>query len=316
MDGSPGLGLIPLGQSFRRESMPIRVSGSLLCVNMAFMSGNATANPATHFGRQVRKAREARGWTIRDFAFEVKKSAGYLSKIENGKVPPSEEIAAAMDETFTERDGWFTEYYRDSQAWTPPGYRHLAEYETGAKVVRAWATGGMHGLVQTEAYARALLATMPGVTPEVLERRLVGRTNRQQRMLYRPDPPEVWILVDELALYREVGSPEIMAEQLSHLLDVAALPDVTLLVVPAKGHPVIGSGLLIADGAAYTEHIVGGYVYTDAETATSLTRLVSSLQAESYRASETIQIIERVRDIWARGVNPLTAALTAATASK
>ncbi|MBO0820553.1 MAG: helix-turn-helix transcriptional regulator [Nocardiopsaceae bacterium] len=274
------------------------------------------SNPATHFGKQVHKERVARGWTIRDLSRESGLDPGHLSRIERGLSTPTEYAAAKLDKTFTHRKGWFSEYQRDSQAWTPPGYRHWAEYETPAALIRAWSPGGMNGLVQTEAYARALLATMPDVPEAVVETRLAGRTERQRRILHRENPPEVWILVDELALYREVGSPEVMAEQLDHLLAVAAMPNVTVQIVPATAHPAIGYGLVIADGAAYTEHIVQGYVYTEPETATSLTRLMSSLQAESYRRSESIQIIERVRDIWARGVNPLTAALTAGNASK
>lgn len=274
------------------------------------------SNPASHFGKQVHKERVARGWTMRDLARESGLDPGHLSRIERGRTTPTEYTAAKIDKTFPHRKGWFSEYRSDSQAWTPPGYRHWAEYETPAALIRAWSPGGMHGLVQTEAYARALLATMPDVPADVVETRLAARTERQRRVLHRENPPEVWILTDELALYREVGSPEVMAEQLDHVRAVAAMPNVTVQIVPATAHPAIGCGLVIADNAAYTEHIVGGYVYTEPETVTPLIRLMSSLQAESYRASETMRIIERVGDIWARGVNPLTAALTAETASK
>ena len=77
---------------------------------------------------------------------------------------------------------------------------------------------------------------------------------RQQRVLGRDDPPSAWFVIDELSLYREVGSAEIMAAQLRHLLEVAAMPKVTIQVLPAVAHPVNASGFLMADDAVWIEH--------------------------------------------------------------
>lgn len=56
-------------------------------------------------------------------------NAGHLSRIENGKRPPTEALALACDEAFPERRGWFTDWYTESRAWTeiPPGFRSWAE---------------------------------------------------------------------------------------------------------------------------------------------------------------------------------------------
>lgn len=77
---------------------------------------------------------------------------------------------------FPERKGWFQEYYHDSQAWTPPGYRHWAEYEDRATTVRTWVGGMIHGLAQTPEYARAHLLTFPNVPTEMVTKRLTART--------------------------------------------------------------------------------------------------------------------------------------------
>lgn len=274
-------------------------------------------NPAaTHFGRQVRKARRERGWSIHVLAAEAGLNAGTLSHIENGHYPPTERTAEIFDRVFPDRKGWFSEYYRDSQAWTPPGYRRWAEYEDAATNLRAWAPTALHGLIQSEPYARAMLETFPGVPAEVVSARLAARMERQRRVLRRDDPPAVWVLVDELALYREVGSPTIMAQQMDHLLEVASLPDVTVQVVPGVAHPATVSELIVSDSAAYVEHLVGGYVYTEPETVTPLARLITTLQAEANRASESIQMFGRMRDLWARGASPLTQGPTAEAASK
>lgn len=280
------------------------------------MPVNNGVNPATHFGKQVRKARQAKGWSIHELALRTEFSAGYLSRIENGKQQPTEKVAVVMDAVFSEREGWFCEYYRDSQAWTPPGYRHWTEHETGARSLRIWTVGVVHGLAQTERYADAHLNTAPGVPAAVVKTRLAARMERQRRVLHRDDPPSVWLLVDELALFRMMGSEEIMTEQMDHLLALAEMSDVALQVVPAVGHAATGSEIVVTDTAAYVEHQAGGYVYTEPETVTALGRLITTIQTECYRTSESVRLIERVRDIWATGESPLTALLRADRASK
>lgn len=274
-------------------------------------------SPATHFGKQVHKERVRKGWTLRDLARETGIVPSHLSRIERGLSAPTERVAEAMDAAFPDRYGWFTEFMDDYAEWAPPGYLSLGPYENAATRLWAWSPGVLHGLLQTEAYARALFATSPDTTPERLAQRVQARMERQKRVLHRKDsPPVACFLVDALSLFREVGSPEIMAEALDHLLAVAALPDVTMHIVPAVGHPANASGILIADGIAYAEHAGQGFTYTDEEAVTGLGRLVTTIQGDSYRVSESVQMIGRMRDTWKRGVNPVTAMLTGETASK
>jgi hypothetical protein len=161
--------------------------------------------------------------------------------------------------------------------------------------------------LQTKDYARAQLETLPSASDEVVAARLKARMERQRRVLFRDDPPTAWFVVDELSLYRLAGSPAIMAAQMAHLREVAAMPNVTVQVFPAVMHPVSSSELIIADGAAYVEHLTGGLVYTD-ETAISLLRLFSTIHGESYRVSESLKMFERLGEIWTGG-SPLTATL-------
>ncbi len=127
-------------------------------------------------------------------------------------------------------------------------------------------------------------------------------------MILRAEPPTTWLVVDELSLYRDVGGPEVMAAQMGHLAMLAGRPHITLQVLPAVAHPASASELIIADSAAYVEHLVGGYVYTDDATVSSLLRLFSTIQAECYKASESLALIDRTRDRWATGGSPPTAA--------
>jgi hypothetical protein len=137
---------------------------------------------------------------------------------------------------------------------------------------------------------------------------------RQKRVLYRDDPPSAWFIVDEVALYRYVGSPEVTAEQMGHLAEVAAMPNVTITVMPLVAHPANVSGFVVTDGAALCEHMRGSYVFTEPETVTGLERVFDTLRSECRKASESMALIKEMRETWASGVNPLTRTPTAGTA--
>jgi uncharacterized protein DUF5753 len=130
----------------------------------------------------------------------------------------------------------------------------------------------------------------------------------------RPDPPSAWFLIDELSLYRQVGSPAVMAGQLGYLLEAAARPKVTIQVLPAVAHPVNASGFLMADDAAWVEHAVGGFVYTEREILSGLALRFDTLRGECYRVSESVALLERLEGTWKAGASPLTQTATAATA--
>jgi transcriptional regulator with XRE-family HTH domain len=280
----------------------------------SYMTDKSSGNPAfSHFGRQMKKERLARGWGLDELSRRTEINAGHLSRIENGRRPPTETVAKACDAVFPERRGWFLEYFEDSRAWMPPGFRSWPEYEDKAPRLNVWSPGIVHGLLQTEDYARSLLSTLPGATTEAIAARLANRMERQRRVLYRDDPPSVCNVIDHAALYRCVGSAEVMAAQMSQLLAVGALPNVTLQVLPAVAHPATQSGFMVADDVVYTEHVAGGYVYTDEDTVTSLARMFDKLRGECYRVSESVAIIRKAGELWT-GASQATAERTAETA--
>jgi len=280
------------------------------------MSANNGSNPATHFGRQMRKERLARGWSLREFSARTGIDFTTASRIENGKRPPTEKAAAACDLVFPERRGWFTEYYEELRGWSevPASFKSWPEYEDKAASLRDWSPSIVTGLLQTEDYARALLATLPGVSADTIAARLASRMERQRRVLMREDPPSACFIVDELSLYRCVGSAEVMAAQMRHLLDIAAMVRAIVQVLPAVAHPVNASGFLMADGAVWVEHAASGYVFTDEGTVSALALRFDSLRSESYRASESLALVKRLEDTWTTGVSPLTRTPTAGTA--
>jgi transcriptional regulator with XRE-family HTH domain len=289
------------------------------CGKIIAMAGNSGNNPATHFGKQMKKERLARGLGLREFAQLTGINAGHLSRIENGNRPPTETVATACDAAFPNRQGWFTEYYEELRGWSevPAAFRNWAEFEEKANRLCDWWPSILTGLLQTEDYARALISVVPGTTPEAAAARLANRVERQRRVLGRDTPPKVVFLVDELALYRCVGSTEVMAAQVRRLCAVAVMPLITLQVLPAITHNANASGFIVVDdAAAYAEHVAGGYVFTDEQTVGSLALRFDSLRGECLKVSESAALLERMAEQWATGVSPLTQTVMAARASR
>jgi Domain of unknown function (DUF5753)/Helix-turn-helix domain len=264
------------------------------------MATNSDSNPATHLGRQMKRDRMAHGWSLREFGARVEVHIGTLSQVENGRRPMTEALARKCDEQFPERRGWYSTYYEESKSWVPAGFRSWAEYEDKAVTLRSWVPSVVDGFLQTPDYARAVLATELGATDEQVAARLTSRMARQQRVLYRDVPPRAWFVVDEVALYRLVGSAEVMVTQMRRLAEVAAMPNVTVTVMPPVLHPANESGFMVTSDAAYAEHVVGGYVFTDDRTVSSLAMRFDTLRAESRKASESVALIEQMEQAWSR----------------
>jgi len=277
---------------------------------------DGTSNPLRYFGQQVRRARRAAGWTLTEFGQRIGYDPGQISRIENGKRPPTELFAQMCDRAFPDRDGWFGEFYAESRTWiaTPPWFRSWVEHEQQAATLRIWQLGVLSGLLQIQEYARAILAVNPGVTEDQVRERLAARLARQA-ILARDDPPAVWFLVDEAALRRCVGSPDVMAAQLAHLRGVARLPNITIQVVPSIAHAGLLGGFAVAESAAYVETAVAGQVFEDADIIAGLLTRFDTLRNEAFRGSESLALIERMCEEWtASGVRAATQVTTAANA--
>lgn len=252
-------------------------------------------NPASHFGRQVRKERLARGWSLPKLAEVTGIDHGHWSRIENGKRPPTENVARAADRAFPERRSWFYEYWSELQVWSevPSYFRPWSEHELQSKTLRAWSLGNLHGLLQTEDYARAQIAMEPRMTPERLAERVANRVARQNRVLFRDNPPAAWFLVGATSL-RNIPGP-VRAAQLRHLLEVAELPNVTLQVVPVESwHPGTSAGFIVADNAAYTEGVTAGQVYADEDSVSAFGVRFDSIRGEAMRVSESVALIREM----------------------
>jgi transcriptional regulator with XRE-family HTH domain len=283
-----------------------------------------TSNPALHFGRELQRARLASGMTLAQVAKIVGFHKSQVSRVERGLRAPSDKFAAGCDRAFPKHDGWFLRFYRDSRQWSamPPWFRPWIEHERRAVYLRIWQPTSLSGLVQTEAYALAQLRTALGATAEQVAERLAARMARQVILTREmPAPPMVLFLVDEAALRRRTGSAIVMAEQLEQLLAVAALPNVTVQVVPDVMHGEVSGGFAIAEApkgpAAYIETALTGQVFEDIKVVLELSARFDALRTEALRGTESLRLIKEMARAWrqqATGESPATQAPTAESA--
>jgi transcriptional regulator with XRE-family HTH domain len=221
------------------------------------------ASPLHFFGAEVRRAREAAGMTLAELGALVPCDASTVSRIESGILSPSDRFAVACDEAFPQMGGWFTRFYRSSGQWTgpyPPWFLDWLKIEREATALRWWEPILIPGLLQTADYARALFrAWQRAGSDEQVEDLVAGRLQRQA-ILDRADPPELWVLLDEAALHRPVGSAKVMHGQLEHLADMTGRASVTVQVVPADlgAHGGMLGAFILADpsGTLYLETAV------------------------------------------------------------
>jgi DNA-binding XRE family transcriptional regulator len=280
---------------------------------MAGISGRNGKGVAGHFGRQMRRDRLAHGWSMTELAKQTGINGAHLGRIESGLRPPSVRVADALDKVFPERRGWYLQWLDDIRTApeVPATFRSWSDYEDQSPTLRLWTPLIVDGLFQTEDYARALIA-LTGVSAEVAAARLGARMERQQRVVGRC---RVSYVLDQSALYRLVGSPEIMTAQLRHLLDAAARPNVVLQVMPEVAHVALAASYALADDAVWSEHVVSGGVYTDPEIIASVAVRHDNLRGECMKVSESLALIGGLADQWTGGNLP-TRQVTVGSASK
>jgi len=216
--------------------------------------------PRMLVGIELHRYRDAAGISPDQAAYEIRASRSKISRMENGLVRFKERdvtdlltLYGITDEQIRGRlvtlarqastPGWWSKYGDIMADW----FESYLGLETAASVIRTFELQFVHGLFQTEDYARAVtLLGHTGSSGEEIDRRVSLRLKRQD-LLTSPSPPQVWSVLDEGALRRPVGGRRVMRAQLSHLAEVARMRQVTLQVVPFDrgGHAAAGGSFTV-----------------------------------------------------------------------
>ncbi|WP_341719109.1 helix-turn-helix transcriptional regulator [Micromonospora sp. FIMYZ51] len=186
-----------------------------------------------------------------------------------------------------------------------PWFREWAELEQKASSLRSYEPLLVPGLLQTEAYARGVLATGGLLPPTEVEEIVAGRLARQ-RVLERENPLQLVAVIDEVVLRRQVGRDRaVMAEQLAHLAEAGEREHVQVRVIPAANpwHTGLAGPFVLArtpDGgeAAYLDNQLRGQVVTERADLASLGARWESVTGEALPRRQSIELIREVATTW------------------
>lgn len=197
-------------------------------------------------------------------------------------------------------DGHFARLRRLAERAHDPGWwSQYTPIEAQASRICYWALAIIPGLLQTEDYARALLEN--GQIIEDVEATVGARMARQE-VLSRDTPPELRALINESALDQPVGGPEVMREQLVHLMKLSHWRNVILRVVPRSVGAHIGLDGSFAiltgakDSAGYMDANTGGRLTHDPTRLDDLHRRFDLIGSEALSASASRGHIERIME--------------------
>jgi len=216
--------------------------------------------PRMLLGIQLHRFREEAGVSPEQAGFEIRASRSKISRMENGRVRVKERDVTdlltlyGIDDEKTRAGmvalarqanspGWWSKYGDIMADW----FEAYLGLEMAASVIRTFELQFVHGLFQTEDYARAVTLLGHTAAPAAdIDRRVHMRLKRQD-LLAGSEPPQVWSVIDEGALRRPVGGRAVMQAQLKRLIEVAQLRQVTVQVVPFSrgGHAAAGGSFTV-----------------------------------------------------------------------
>jgi transcriptional regulator with XRE-family HTH domain len=272
--------------------------------------------PRMILGNQLHRFREAAGISPDRAGYEIRASRSKISRMENGRVGFKERDVADLlalygvtDEETRARllalarqanaPGWWSKYDDIMADW----FEEYLGLEAAASVIRTFELQFVHGLFQTEAYARAvtLLGNTAAPTEEI-DRRVSLRLKRQD-LLTSPEPPQVWSVIDEGALRRPVGGTAVMRAQLKRLMEDAELRQVTVQVVPFNrgGHAAAGGSFTVlrfgdADvpDIVYLEQLTSALYLDKREDVDHYLEVMNQLSAEALTPAETTRFLAEI----------------------
>jgi transcriptional regulator with XRE-family HTH domain len=195
------------------------------------------ASPLHFFGAEVRRAREAAGMTLADLGATVPCDASTVSRIEAGRLHPTDRFVAACMEAFPQLE-WLGRFYEDSQMWgdgaIPRWFEDWLNMERVSSTLRTWQPLLIPGLLQTADYARAMYSAGFLSADDGEVDQLVAARMARQCILDRPNPPNLWIVLDEAVLHRLIGTPKTMYDQLLQVADMSMRSYICVQVVPSS----------------------------------------------------------------------------------
>ncbi|MEU4482841.1 helix-turn-helix transcriptional regulator [Micromonospora sp. NPDC023966] len=285
------------------------------------VEGGPTSGPTVLrmlLGAQLRRLREGAGVSRESAGWEIRASESKISRMELGRVgfkerdvadlltlygvtAPDERAALLKLARDANTPGWWHRYGDVLPGW----FQSYLGLEAAAALIRTYEVQFVPGLLQTPAYARAvILLGHRGAPPAEVDRRVSLRMERQE-LLRRSDPPQLWAVLDEAALRRPVGGPEVMRAQLDALIEATAVPHVRLQIVPfaAGGHAAASGAFSILrfgdqdlPDIVYIEQLTSAIYLDKRDDLDHYAGAMDRLCGEAAPPERTPELLARIRD--------------------
>ncbi|MET3422657.1 transcriptional regulator with XRE-family HTH domain [Actinoplanes tereljensis] len=268
-------------------------------------------------GARLRALRHAAGLSREEAGHPIRASESKISRMELGRVGFKErditDLLTLYGVTDPQEHQRVLQFAREASApswWhsygdvLDPWFQTYLDFEQAATLIRTYEVQFIPGLLQTEAYARAVISLgYDKNVPDEIDRRLRLRMERQQ-LLRRSDAPKMWVVLDEAVLHRPIGGTAVLREQVESLLDLAESPGVQIQVMPfaSGGHAASGGAFSVlrfpyqelAD-VVYIEYLTGSLYLDKPDEVDRYAAALSRLFIEAAPLSETSAILNRVR---------------------
>ena len=268
-------------------------------------------------GAQLRRLREASGISRESAAYIIRGSEAKMSRIEAGRVGFRRRDVADLLTMYGVTDeaardvvlrlavqanepGWWHRYNDAMPEW----FSTFVGLEQAAAIIRCYEAQYAPGLLQTEAYANAVIELGQTARVDEVTRRVELRMHRQQ-LLSMPHPPDYWAVIDEAVLRRNLGGRKVMRDQLDHIVEASKRPNITVQVVPfersdaaAVGGPFTLLRFTEPDlpDIVYLEQINSALYLNRSDDVEIYLKIVDRLAAGAMTPRRSTEMIASVRD--------------------
>jgi transcriptional regulator with XRE-family HTH domain len=256
------------------------------------------------FGAVVQALREHTGLSRAQLGDMVRFSKHTVASVELGRRMPDkafvERAEAALGNTGALRKaaGYLSRGEPGLAAW----FRQWARLEKIAVSLCTYECRLVPGLLQSEPYVRAVFGnSVPPLTDEQLEAQVTARMDRQKLLYERPNVPFSFI-VEEHVFRRMLGGREVMRGLLDHVLELSALRNVTLQLVPldAEFHACLDGSVRLLEAPdhrrfAYSEGQQNGRFIADPKEVSLLYQRYDTLRSQALTPKDSRDLLERLR---------------------
>ncbi|NSC22269.1 helix-turn-helix domain-containing protein [Streptomyces albus subsp. chlorinus] len=272
-------------------------------------------------GQELRRLREQSGMTAEEVADRLLVSQSKISRLENGRRSISQRdvrdlcgVYEVEDHRIVDSLMQMAKESRQQGWWHAFGdipYSVYIGLETDAASLRVYEPQVVPGLLQTRQYAEAVCeGALPEASTTEVEKRVQVRMRRQERIKDPKNPLRVWAVLDEAALRRAVGGPQIMVEQLEYLIELSHVPHLTIQAMPFSmgAHPGVNGQYAILEfpeatdsSVVYLEGVTSDLYLEKTQDVQRYSMMYEHLRAGALNPEQTREFIGNVAKDFARG---------------